>query len=91
MEKLEDRIRQRAYRIWQEEGCPEGRADAHWDMASELVAIEDNYASALKPIATEMGPSGEPIEPIVSLENAGEFPTLTDQGESLNPARRSVD
>jgi len=36
----EDRVRERAYRLWQEEGCPEGRADAHRDMACELVAIE---------------------------------------------------
>jgi hypothetical protein len=29
----EQRIRARAYRIWEEEGRPEGRAEVHWDMA----------------------------------------------------------
>ncbi len=28
-------IRDRAYAIWQSEGCPEGRSDAHWQQARE--------------------------------------------------------
>jgi hypothetical protein len=39
MSNVEQRIRERAYRIWLEEGCPEGREKDHWDMATELVAI----------------------------------------------------
>ena len=82
MTDLETRIRERAYRIWQEEGCPEDRADVHWDMACELVAIEDNQRGTLKPAGGEnLSDSGEPIEPIAAVENLGEFPTLTDQGE----------
>lgn len=80
----EERIRARAFRLWQEEGCPEGRADVHWDKASELVAIEENYKSTLKPNPTEdfeNSPTGEPVEPIEAVRNLGEFPTLTDQGE----------
>jgi hypothetical protein len=87
----ERRIRERAYRLWQEEGCPEGRADVHWDMAAELVAIEDNHKLATEPIPgpEEFGPSGEPIEPLEAVENAGEFPTMTDQGEEqAYPTRR---
>jgi hypothetical protein len=57
-------------------------------MASELIAIEDNHALALKPVKPELGPIGEPIEPIEALENTGEFPTLTDQVEASNPHRR---
>jgi Protein of unknown function (DUF2934) len=37
----EQLIRTKAFYIWLDEGCPEGRADAHWQMASELVAIEE--------------------------------------------------
>ncbi len=87
---LEERIRQRAYRLWQDAGCPEGRADVHWDQAAELVAIEDNQRNATEPVPSpdELGPSGEPIEPISAVENAGEFPTLTDQGEQTFPQRR---
>jgi len=88
----EQRIRSKAYQIWMDEGCPEGRAEAHWDMATELVAIEENYASTLKPVqdAASSTPTGEPVEPLLTIENAGEFPTLTDQGkESVNPHKRA--
>lgn len=84
---LEERIRQRAYRIWIEEGCPDGRENAHWDMASELVAIEDNYRDTLKPNPIEdyaNNPTTEPVEPLEAVRNQGEFPTLTDQGEETN-------
>jgi hypothetical protein len=87
---LEERIRQRAYRLWEEEGRPEGRDEVHWDKAAELVAIEDNQRLATEPLPSpdDFGPNGEPIEPIAAVENAGEFPTLTDQGEQTYPARR---
>jgi hypothetical protein len=29
----EDRIRERAYGLWQAEGCPDGCADRHWQQA----------------------------------------------------------
>jgi hypothetical protein len=34
----EQRIRDRAHQIWQDEGCPEGRADEHWAQAEREVA-----------------------------------------------------
>jgi hypothetical protein len=89
MDDFEERVRLRAYRLWQEEGCPEGRADVHWDEARELVAIEENQKLTLKPIAGNYGPTGEPIEPIEAVENAGEFPSLTDQGEKQNYPQRT--
>jgi hypothetical protein len=83
---IEARIRERAYHLWQDEGCPDGRADAHWDMARELVAIEDNQLLATKPNPQRFDirrdpRTGEPVEPLTAVENQGEFPTLTDQGE----------
>jgi hypothetical protein len=36
----EERIREFAHRIWQEEGLPEGQADRHWEMARQAVAAE---------------------------------------------------
>ena len=89
MDDFEDRVRQRAYRLWVEEGCPEGRSDIHWEKARELVAIEDNQRTATKPVSSRnKGPTGEPVEPVESVRNAGEFPTLTDQGEQEAPSRR---
>lgn len=91
---LEQRIREHAYQIWVSEGRPLGRAEAHWEMARELVAIEDNQRSATKPnlgtAERDHNPDGtEPVEPIEAIENQGEFPTLTDQGEEqTSPTRR---
>ena len=36
LDRTEQRIRQRAYLLWQQEGCPENRADEHWRRACEL-------------------------------------------------------
>jgi hypothetical protein len=83
MDDFEKRVRERAYKLWQEEGRPEGRADVHWEKACELVAIEDNLDLTLKPLPRpdDFGPHGEPVEPIQPALNAGETPTLVDQGE----------
>ena len=42
----EDRIRAIAYTLWLEEGRPEGRAEAHWSKAYELVNAEAQPATA---------------------------------------------
>ena len=83
MDDFEKRVRDRAFKLWQEEGCPEGRAEVHWGKARELVAIEDNHDLALKPIIplNKLGPYGEPVEPLAPALNQGEAPTLVDQGE----------
>jgi hypothetical protein len=87
---LEQRIRERAYRLWEEEGRPEGREAAHWEMAATLIAIEDNPQAgrAENPVIRdrERGPTGEPVEPIEALTNQGEAPGLTDQGREQSPA-----
>jgi hypothetical protein len=87
MSDNEERIRQRAYRLWQEDGGPEGREAEHWDKACELVAIEDNQMATTKPIDQNLGPQGEPVEEAKLQGNYGEFPTLTDQGEGQVPHR----
>ncbi|WP_338045696.1 DUF2934 domain-containing protein [Oleisolibacter albus] len=40
MTDLDAQIRQRAYDIWQREGCPDGRQDEHWARAREEVLAE---------------------------------------------------
>ena len=89
MDNFDERVRQRAHRLWVEEGCPEGRSEIHWQKARELVAIEDNQKTTLKPAPDPERPGREPVEPLGAVENAGEFPTLTDQGEErAAPTRR---
>src|SRR4051794_11646878 len=39
----EERIRQRAYEIWEREGRPHGQGDAHWAMAVQEIRAEDGW------------------------------------------------
>jgi hypothetical protein len=45
-DRLEQRIRERAYRIWLEEGCPDGRDEAHWERAKAEIANQNEPAEA---------------------------------------------
>lgn len=40
----EDRIRQRAYQLWEDDGSPEGRADDYWGRAEAQVNAEGDEA-----------------------------------------------
>lgn len=74
----EDRIRRKAHELWEAEGHPHGRDRNHWDQAKEIIAIEDSQATTLLPRNTG---AQEPIEPRQAVENYGDLPGLTDQGE----------
>ena len=89
--ELERRIRERAYDLWQQDGRPEGREAEHWERARQLIAIEDNPEAATLPNPAARGrPAGpeQPVEPLEAVENQGEFPTLTDQGEEATAPKR---
>lgn len=95
-----------ARRLWDEAGRPSSGPDAYVDRARELVAIEEHQKDTLKPTGAEpqenveddpiaspdvFGPEGEPVEPVLAVENEGEFPTLTDEGEGDPVPRRRDD
>ena len=64
-----DRIRELAYLLWLEEGCPEGQAERHWQAAETLL---DSEGPERKRVEGE--PPGDPMDdsPTVSaLRNAG--------------------
>ena len=50
----EDRLRELAYFLWLEEGCPEGAAERHWLAAETLIESEP-----LERKRTEGEPPGE--------------------------------
>lgn len=54
---LEERIRDRAYRLWEAEGRPEGRAEAHWALASRLEAESE---AELDEMGRESFPASDP-------------------------------
>ncbi len=91
---LEERIRQRAYAIWEQEGCPEGRQEEHWQRAREELAILDNVGQTLLPNPSQGGDDTarrtEPVEPILSAEAQGEGFGPAGQGDIQPvPAKRT--
>src|SRR6195952_215339 len=80
----EQRVRERAYHLWETEGKPHGRDVEYWERARELVGMEESAGSGLLP-----NPQNAPesvretgVEEAEIQENLGEFPDrLADQGE----------
>ena len=81
--ELEQRIRERAYQIWIDEGRPNGRDKEHWELAKVAIAHEDGLEATLLP------PQPSEPEPIEAVKNQAEFPTLVDQGEGISPTEKT--
>ncbi len=75
----DERIRRKAYELWLADGCPEGRHEAHWEQAREIIALEDVGGPPTIPVEKTLE---DPVEPAIAFENQGEFPGLTDQGRA---------
>lgn len=42
MDEKDERIREIAYYLWRQEGCPPGQADRHWEEAKAIVESQDS-------------------------------------------------
>jgi hypothetical protein len=78
----EARIRERAYKLWEENGCPQGRDAEFWEQAEDLVGMEENPDAGLLPNPSQQDPALTGVEEAEIQDNYGEVPgRLTDQGE----------
>ncbi|MBU8539852.1 DUF2934 domain-containing protein [Falsiroseomonas tokyonensis] len=68
----EDRIRQRAHEIWEQEGRPQGRQEAHWARASREMA--------------EQAAAAPPSDLAGAAHHPGIGATLTESPARLGPA-----
>jgi hypothetical protein len=73
--------------MWREAGSPKGREDEYMERARELQAIVDHPGAGLlpNPMVAHPDPGGseEPVEEAELLENLGEFPGRSDQGDRM--------
>jgi hypothetical protein len=58
MQDLEQSIRERAYHLWMESGCPDGNAEAHWlaaqrEILSASVSVFARIPKAEKPASLQ--------------------------------------
>ena len=56
MTDRDNRIREIAYFLWLEEGCPDGEAQRHWEAAESMLGSDD-----LERKGIEGEPPGEPV------------------------------
>jgi Protein of unknown function (DUF2934) len=64
--KKEDRIRERAYQFWRQEGCPNGKHEEHWDRAAreiERPVPGEGASSTASDVADEQGSSTPGFRP----------------------------
>lgn len=82
-DKRHDReIQARARRMWLEAGSPKGREDEYLERARELQAIVEHPGAGLLPNPMLAHPQPTAIvEEAELLENLGEFPGRSDQGD----------
>lgn len=75
---FDDRIRAKAQEMWHTAGRPDGGPEQFLEQARALLEIYEN------PTAGQIDPdkAARPrIDTLVEVENQGEFPGLTDQGD----------
>ena len=91
----EQRIRERAYHLWEADGSPHGQHDEFWERARALIGMEASGQSGQLPNPASL-PGADPdrvqiVEEASIQENLGEFPDRSsDQGErKLTPAKEN--
>ena len=73
----EQRIRERAYHLWEADDRPEGRDAEYWERARELDAISSSPGAGQRPVDEP-----EVMDQARLQDNLGEFPDRSaDQGE----------
>jgi hypothetical protein len=82
----EDRIKQRAYEIWEREGRPDGRGDVHWSMAVQEIRAEDGWVDDA---AESDGPTDDLSRQLGSAEAALVPEGATAAEEEPAPIKKS--
>jgi hypothetical protein len=98
----EARIKERAYRIWVEEGRTHGRQDEHWHRAEREIADEeatadkaaDTAKTIRRPAASRATAATKPARPRAKSPEAAEKPQATPRpagtaATSRSPRRRA--
>ncbi|MGY6253645.1 DUF2934 domain-containing protein [Paraburkholderia caledonica] len=67
---VEDRIRKRAYELWESDGSPEGRPDDYWLRAQAQIEAEGDAGDAEPPVAAEQSGKGRRAAEAIDDESA---------------------
>lgn len=92
----EQRVRERAYHLWEADGKPHGRDTEFWERARELIGMEESAGAGQLPNPQKHPdvPAQTGIEEADIQQNLGEFPgRFTDQGDvqpTPSPKKRAA-
>ncbi len=81
----EDRIRERAYAIWEREGRPEGRREAHWEQARQELMDERRRERERAERAAPVASLADALGPDERLHPSGR-----NGGGTLRPAAEAI-
>lgn len=94
MENVEERIRRRAYEIWEREGRPDGREVDHWLQAAEEIRTEANggVRTPAEPIDVTEAAAAEVPKPTRARRRAAarEATPTGDAGADAPPGSESA-
>lgn len=88
MDDREERIRAKAYELWQEAGQPEGREVEHWEEAERMINAQDTDGE------TDFGVNPEqtgPAQPDQIETVEAEVPVKRKKKASARPSRKPSD
>jgi hypothetical protein len=78
----EAKVRERAYRLWEQEDRPHGRDLEFWERARELIGMEESAGAGQIPNPATSDKPAVQVEEAEIQTNLGEFPSqMTDQGD----------
>jgi Protein of unknown function (DUF2934) len=84
----QERIRQRAHAIWEQEGQPHGAHQRHWDQATSEIDAEDSQASSLAENTEDASPIGGDGPALEQVAGAG--PAIAEHSkETSKPKGKS--
>jgi hypothetical protein len=67
---VEDRIRKRAYELWESDGSPEGRADDYWSRAQAQIEAEGETGDSQPPAAADQSGKGRRAAEAIAEDSA---------------------
>lgn len=85
----EDRVRERAYELWVEEGRPEGHDQEHWRRARDEIEAEDADLARNPGIGSSIGRQGDAPGPLDGESTfEGDVMNDTTPGGGIDPRQR---
>lgn len=91
---LEEKIRERAYHLWETNGKPMGNDLEYWERARELIGMENSHGAGQLEVVSEHNPrmvNGVWVEEASIQTNLGEFPDRSaDQGDHPQSPNKSL-